>query len=89
MDEAWGIVVASFLMTFLIDGSILSFGPYLRPMQNDLQDDAPHVAFISSVQYGCFQLSGPLIGVMVNLFGFRNVALAGGTVAGLGKPNAY
>lgn len=81
----WIVVFASFWVNFIIDGSIYSFGPYLRPMINDLNVPANSVAFISSLQFGFYQISGPLISVLINLLGFQKVSFIGSGITCLGN----
>lgn len=86
MDSAYGwvIVFASFWICFIIDGSVFSFGPYLKPMMADLGVPNESVAFISSLQYGFYQISAPLISILINLMGFKKVAFIGGCITSLG-----
>lgn len=87
MDRAYGwiIVCASFWVSFINDGSIFSFGPYLQPMTADLHVSHERVALLSSLQYGFYQISAPMISILINLLGFRKVAFIGGWISCLGK----
>lgn len=83
--SGWVIVFAAFWINFIVDGSIYSFGPYLVAMQSDLQVSAESVAYIASLQFGFYQICGPMVSVLINLLGFRKVAWMGGTIAGMGE----
>lgn len=87
MDSAYGwiIVFASFWINFIIDGGVFSFAPYLNVMIVDLHVSNESAAFISSLQYGLYQISAPLVSILINWLGFRTVAFIGGCISGFGK----
>lgn len=81
---AWAIVAASFLINFLIDGIVYSFGMFLEPLALTLSVSQTQATLIGSLQMGVYYLSGPFTCAAVNRFGFRWVAATGAIVAAVG-----
>lgn len=82
--RGWIVVFASFWVNFLVEGSVYSFGPYVVPMVNDLKVSTKSVAFIASLQFGFYLISGPMISVLINWLGSRKVSFIGGLILCLG-----
>lgn len=81
---AWCIVAASFLINFLIDGILFSFGTFLQPLAEAMRVSQTQVTLIGSLQMGVYYLFGPFTCSAVNRYGFRLVAVSGACLAAVG-----
>ena len=81
-DGGWGwvVVLAGFMVHFLLDGINYTFGILLPSLVEDFNSDAGTVVWAGSLLVGVNMLSGPLVGGLVNRFGCRPVAITGSLV---------
>ena len=56
----------------------------LQPLVTQFDSQKSTVAWVGSLLCGVYQLSGPLVGGLVNKFGCRPVCIAGSVIACLG-----
>lgn len=81
----WVIVLASFLISFIVDGIVFSYGIFLTVLRKELNATLTQITTIPSVMLGVYLLFGPVISALVNRFGFRWVGFTGGVIASIGK----
>ena len=81
-DGGWGwvVVLAGFMVHFLLDGIGYTFGLLLSSLVEDFKSEAGTVVWAGSLLVGVNMLSGPLVGGLVNRFGCRPVAILGSLV---------
>lgn len=84
-DGMWGwvIVAASFFINFVNDGMVYTFALFLRDVSLSLRSSTTKVALANSILTGTFFLSGPIVSVFINTFGYRKVAVIGGILTSL------
>lgn len=75
----WFVVAAAFAISFLVEGSILSFSVYTQAWITTL--GVNDVTFISSTQLAAYFMSGPLSAVLLNMCGFRLTTVFGTVLA--------
>ena len=82
-DGGWGwvIVISSFMCNLILDGIAYIFGVFLSPLEKEFGCQKSTIAWVGSLVCGGYQLSGPLVGGLVNKFGCRPVAMAGAILA--------
>jgi len=83
-DGGWGwvVVLAGFMVHFLLDGINYTFGIMLTPIVEDFNSEPETVVWAGSLLIGVNMLSGPIVGGLVNRYGCRPVAIIGSVVAG-------
>lgn len=57
----WLIVIASFLCQFLTDGSMYTFGVFIKEITVSLKCTEAQVTLSSSIQNSCYNISGATI----------------------------
>ncbi|CAF4332007.1 unnamed protein product, partial [Adineta steineri] len=86
-DGGWGwmIVLASFMIHFVMDGITYSMGQvFLEPMMKQLSLSRASVSAIFGILPAVTLGAGPIATVLTNMYGFRLVAIIGACVASLG-----
>ncbi|CAH1787189.1 unnamed protein product [Owenia fusiformis] len=76
----WVIVFASFVIQALQDGICNSYGIFLEHIVAEYGGGRGKTALAGSLLVGVFLMIGPLAGILVNIFGCRPVAMAGGLI---------
>ncbi|CAF3989976.1 unnamed protein product [Rotaria sordida] len=79
-DGGWGwmVVLASFLIHFIMDGIIYSMGQtFSEPMRTKLALDRASISTIFSILSAVTLGAGPIATVLTNMYGCRRVAIAG------------
>ncbi|CAF1266284.1 unnamed protein product [Rotaria sordida] len=79
-DGGWGwmVVLASFLIHFIMDGIIYSMGQtFSEPMRTKLALDRASISTIFSILPAVTLGAGPIATVLTNMYGCRRVAIAG------------
>ena len=64
-----------------VAGIAYIFGVLLQPLVAQFDSPRSTVAWVGSLLCGVYQLSGPLVGGLVNRFGCRTVCIAGSCIA--------
>ncbi|XP_005104289.2 uncharacterized protein LOC101856201 [Aplysia californica] len=96
-DGGWGWVVClgSFVVNFVLDGTLFSFGVLLLYLLDDFGEDKATTAWVGSAQMGVHMCMGPLISALLKRFTVRQVTIAGSLLSTLGfiasvfSPNVY
>ncbi|CAF1278715.1 unnamed protein product [Rotaria sordida] len=86
-DGGWGwmVVLASFLIHFIMDGIIYSMGQtFSEPMRTKLALDRASISTIFSILPAVTLGAGPIATVLTNMYGCRRVAIAGTCIAAFG-----
>ncbi|CAF1062959.1 unnamed protein product [Rotaria sordida] len=86
-DGGWGwmVVLASFLIHFIMDGITYSMGQtFLEPMRTKLALDRASISTIFSILPAVTLGAGPIATVLTNMYGCRVVAMAGTCIAAFG-----
>ncbi|VDP74636.1 unnamed protein product [Echinostoma caproni] len=86
---AWVIMVASFIVQFLIDGTISGFGIFFLEMQKDeafVQANYTRtmLALPGNIQPGFFLCTGAFISPLIQRWGFRIMGTIGSAMVGSG-----
>lgn len=81
---AWVIVFASFMINFVIDGIIYSFGRTMAELSTELNTPITRISVIGSLQQGLFYLMGPITSAFLNRFGFKIVVFTGAILTCVG-----
>lgn len=81
---AWVIVFASFMVNFVIDGIIYSFGKTMVVLADEMKKSKSQMSFVGSLQQSLYYLIGPITSAFVNRFGFRIVVFSGAVVTCVG-----
>uniref|UniRef100_A0A8R1E3V7 MFS domain-containing protein n=1 Tax=Caenorhabditis japonica TaxID=281687 RepID=A0A8R1E3V7_CAEJA len=92
----WAIVVSSFLLNMIVDGVIFTVGKILLPAWiAGFNISEASASLTMSILSGFYFFVGPFASALCNVFGCRQVALAGSVIAALGflmsipAPNIY
>jgi len=82
-DGGWGwvVVFASFMCNFIVDGIATSFGVILAPIIGSFDSNRSTVSWIGSLLIGVYNLSGPIVSLLVKRFGHRAVSITGAIVS--------
>ncbi|UJR13350.1 hypothetical protein I4U23_000368 [Adineta vaga] len=91
-DGGWGwiIVLASFMIHFIMDGITYSMGDiYLQPMMNRLGEGRGKVSTIYGILPAVTLGAGPIVTILVNTYGCRLVTIVGTTMAAGGFLISY
>lgn len=81
---AWVIVFASFMVNFVIDGIIYSFGKTMAMLAEEMNIPITQMSIVGSFQQSLFYLMGPITSAFVNRFGFRVVVFIGAVIMCVG-----
>lgn len=79
----WIITAMAFLMYFICEGIINSFGKMLIPISEDFDTTEANVAFIGSMFDGLHFISGAFASALINIFGFRMSGIIGTSIASI------
>ncbi|UMM44139.1 hypothetical protein L5515_019364 [Caenorhabditis briggsae] len=92
----WAIVASSFLINMVVDGVIFTVGKILQPAWvHGFNISEASAAMTMSILSGFYFFVGPVASALCNVFGCRQVALAGSVIAAVGfllsipAPNIY
>uniref|UniRef100_A0A1I7V3J2 MFS domain-containing protein n=2 Tax=Caenorhabditis tropicalis TaxID=1561998 RepID=A0A1I7V3J2_9PELO len=92
----WAIVASSFLLNMIVDGVIFTVGKILQPAWvHGFNISEASAAMTMSILSGFYFFVGPFASALCNVFGCRQVALAGSIIAAVGfllsipAPNIY
>lgn len=77
---AWVIVFASFMVNFVIDGIIYSFGKTMAVLADEMKTPVTQISLVGSFQQSLYYLIGPITSAFVNRFGFRIVVFSGAVI---------
>ncbi|KAK7499314.1 hypothetical protein BaRGS_00009574 [Batillaria attramentaria] len=96
-DGGWGWVVCagSFMVNFIIDGTMFSFGILLLDLLDDFGEGKAITSWVGSAQLGMSMMMGPMVSLLLKKFSVRQVAIAGtlvstsGFIASVFAPNVY
>ncbi|KAM7540374.1 hypothetical protein Aperf_G00000038477 [Anoplocephala perfoliata] len=85
---SWAVLIASFVIQLLCDGTIAGYGVILKNLRNDTyflkrNYSEYEYALPGALQSGIYVVAFGLGGPLINLFGFQWVACIGGLLAGL------
>ena len=81
---AWLVVAASFLCICVLDGTMYSFGVFLEPLMEDLQQPRGTISIAGSLQVALSAFIAPVAGHFVRKKGAKTVCLAGAVTASFG-----
>ncbi|CAN0557596.1 unnamed protein product, partial [Ectocarpus sp. 8 AP-2014] len=81
---AWLVVAASFLCICVLDGTMYSFGVFLEPLMDDLNQSRGTISIAGSLQVALSAFVAPLAGHFVRKTGARKVCLVGAVTASFG-----
>lgn len=84
-DGGWGwvVVVASFLIFAVGDGTVFTFGSIYHEILKDLKLTPAYTSLISSITLcSCF-MCGPIVSAIINRYGFRVCAMAGSAITSM------
>eukprot|EP00092_Neocalanus_flemingeri_P002445 GFUD01002615.1.p1 GENE.GFUD01002615.1~~GFUD01002615.1.p1 ORF type:complete len:457 (+),score=94.38 GFUD01002615.1:314-1684(+) len=82
--SAWFIVAASFLCICVLDGTMYSFGAFLEPLMDDLNQPRGTISIAGSLQVALSAFIAPVAGHFVRKKGARVVCLVGAVTASFG-----
>ncbi|CAI2355779.1 unnamed protein product [Caenorhabditis sp. 36 PRJEB53466] len=92
----WAIVISSFLLNMIVDGVIFTVGKILQPAWvAGFNVSEASASLTMSILSGFYFFVGPFASALCNVFGCRQVALAGSIIAAIGflasipAPNIY
>ncbi|XP_067933130.1 monocarboxylate transporter 12-like [Watersipora subatra] len=82
-DGGWGwvVVLASFMNHFIVDGISYAFGAFMLEYTEYFKSSAAKTSALMSTLLGCYMLSAPIAGALINKFGCRPVGIAGSILA--------
>nr|KAI8746188.1 monocarboxylate transporter 14-like [Biomphalaria glabrata] len=92
---AWVVCLGSFIVNFILDGTMFSFGILMLALLDDLGYDKYMTAWIGSAQMGLSMAMGPVISLILQYFSIRQVTMVGTVIASTGfitsafAPNIY
>jgi len=81
---AWLVVAASFLCICVLDGTMYSFGVFLEPLMDELNQSRGTISIAGSLQVALSAFVAPLAGHFVRKTGARRVCLVGAVTASFG-----
>ncbi|RNA04810.1 monocarboxylate transporter 12-like [Brachionus plicatilis] len=79
----WIVLVASFFISFIIDGCMYSFGIVLPFIKDNFQETQEKINLLSSLNTGFLFCSGPIVAGLTNQLGIRPVVMGGAIVTAL------
>ncbi|XP_033747170.1 monocarboxylate transporter 13-like [Pecten maximus] len=85
-DGGWGwmVVFSSFIFNMLLDGVIFTYGIFFPEFLRYFGESKGKTQLLHSVLVGTCLVSGPVVSVLVNKFGSRNMAATGTVIASVG-----
>lgn len=78
----WVIIIGCFMISFIIDGVMYSYGIMLPPIAETYGVPTSRASMLVSLYSGFMFLSGPLVAGLSNAFGIRTVVIGGSLVTG-------
>ncbi|KAL5019783.1 hypothetical protein ScPMuIL_002675 [Solemya velum] len=83
-DGGWGWVVCagSFLINFILDGTMFSFGVLLLHLLDSFHESKAKTAWVGSALSGMSMLVGPFVSMLLEKYSCRQVTIAGGMLSG-------
>ncbi|XP_032293102.1 monocarboxylate transporter 9 isoform X1 [Drosophila virilis] len=79
----WVVLILSFLAQLIVDGIVFTIGILLPHMANEFNVSNGQVVLVGSVQIGCYFFGGAFSSALINIYGFRPVALGGVIISAL------
>jgi len=79
----WVVLIASFLISFTLDGIMYSFGIIIKPLQSHYKANNEQTGLITSFNTGFLFCSGPIVAGLSNTFGCRTVVMGGAVVTSI------
>lgn len=83
-DFGWVIVLASFIISVIIDGIAFSFGIIYTELLNYFEESKTKTAWIGAFHLSVPLLAGPIISNMVDRYGCRVMTIIGGMISAIG-----
>jgi MFS family permease len=83
-SRAWSMVVAAFIVGFVVFGVLYSFGAFFGPMAGEFHANRAATSAFFTITNCCFYLSGPITGRLSDRFGPRIAVGMGAVVMGSG-----
>ncbi|XP_050497626.1 monocarboxylate transporter 3 [Diabrotica virgifera virgifera] len=82
-DGGWGwlVVLGSFMCNLIVDGTIFSFGTFLKIISKEFDADPADVTLVGSLMSGFYLIAGPFVSAIANRYGFRIVVIFGGLLS--------
>lgn len=80
----WVIVLASFIISVIIDGIAFSFGLIYTELLNYFEESKTKTAWIGAFHLSVPLLAGPIISNMVDRYGCRAMTIIGGIISTIG-----
>lgn len=77
----WVVVAAAFSSIFLLDGIAFSYGAMMSDVAKDFGISDSLACLVNSICIALYFSSGPVVGAMINRFGFRSCIMAGATIS--------
>ncbi|XP_030554682.1 uncharacterized protein LOC115758262 isoform X3 [Drosophila novamexicana] len=79
----WVVLILSFIAQLIVDGIVFTIGILLPHMANEFNVSNGQVVLVGSVQIGCYFFGGAFSSALINIYGFRPVALGGVIISAL------
>jgi predicted MFS family arabinose efflux permease len=79
----WLVLAGAFIISFLIDGIMYTFGIILEPIGKDTESSDKITNLLSCLNSGFLFFSGPVVSGFVNQFGVRSCVIGGGAITAL------
>lgn len=79
----WVVLLASFLISFIIDGVMYSFGLVLTRIREEFGVTEEKTNWLSSLNTGFLFCSGPIVAGLANQFGCRVVVMGGAIITSI------
>jgi len=85
-DSPWGwmVVAACFFSIAVLDGICYSFGVFMDPIKDEMDESRAGVAAVGSIQAAMYFFTGPVAARLVDRLGNRPVLIAGAIIAAAG-----
>ncbi|KAL8608637.1 hypothetical protein ACOMHN_002866 [Nucella lapillus] len=80
----WMVTVAGFVVAFIVDGIMASFGLLIPNLMETFGADMAITSLPQAILGAVYQVSGPMTAFLVQRWGCRLVGLCGGVIAALG-----
>jgi MFS family permease len=79
----WVILIGCFIISFIVDGVMYSFGILLPYIAEQYQIEQSQASLLTSLYTGFLFLSGPVVAGLSNALGIRAVVIGGAAVTGI------
>ncbi|XP_013400915.1 monocarboxylate transporter 13-like [Lingula anatina] len=80
----WLVVLASFLIHFIVDGIIYTFGVFYIALLNEFEESKSATSWVGSIQIAMSWIIGPIASALSDRIGHRAVAITGSIFAAVG-----